>query len=171
MKEIELKFLDIDKEEMAARLIALGAKKEFDSVAESIIFKGEGFDPGDQSKKYLRLRKVNSKCFLTYKGPREDHHMKIREEIEAEVGDFEEVRKILAKIGFKERSCYDKKRAHFSLGKVHFEIDEYEGIPPFLEIETDSVEMMEKICRDLGLDMKKGTNQVITEAYPGIFKN
>jgi len=73
-------------------------------------------------------------------------------------------------MGFIEEESNIKKRTHYELGNICFEIDEFEGLPPYLEIETHSEKDMEDICKKLNLDINKGDNRVIIEIYPEKFQ-
>ena len=48
----------------------------------------------------------------------------------------------------------NKKRISYVLGDIRFEIDTYEGIPTFLEIEAPSEEILEEMVLKLGFSMK-----------------
>jgi predicted adenylyl cyclase CyaB len=167
-KEVELKFMDIDKDEMIKKILALGAIKKYETTLENVGFDGPGFSRNSSQENYLRIRKINDDAFLTFKGPAENSHLKIREEHEVKVSDYEETVKIFEAMGLT-AFRFTKNRTHFELDDIHFEIDEWGFIDPFLEIEAPE-EQMEGVCQRLGLDIKEGRNQIITEIYPEKFK-
>ena len=169
MDEIELKFLDINVEEIKKKLERLGAELKYDATIESNTFLKDGFSRRDSSKNYLRLRKINGKSELTFKGPAKVSSMAIRDELEIEVSDFDSCIKILDKLGFKKGELLKKHRAHYELGNIHFELDTLDNIPTFLEIETRTKEEMENICLKLGLDIKSGKKGMIIEILPDKF--
>ena len=86
----------------------------------------------------LRLRKVNGKVELTYKGEKIDAVTKTREELIAEVGDFESVRKILMMLGFSQVREVVKEREIYSLGEYLVMIDSIEGLGKYVEVEKKS---------------------------------
>lgn len=165
-KEVELKFIEIDKEKIIDRLLSLGAKQEYDDIFEIVTFHGGNFHPSDSTKEYIRVRKENGKIVLAYKGPREGKTFKTREEIEVNVDDFSKTIEIISKLGFEPGKLRTKRRIHFTYKDACFEIDEIEDVPPFLEIETKSEERMEEICEEFGFDISEGHPGSIVEVYP-----
>ena len=168
-EEIELKFIDIDKENIIRKIKALGAKQEYSTSLESVSFISDGFSSSDSTKKYLRLRKIGEKVFLTYKSPAKDSNLSIRDEYEIEVYDFDTMVQLFQGLGLRPTPLFKKHRDHFSLGEVHLEIDEVEGIPPYLEIEAPTGPILKETAERLGLDINKGKNKTIVEIYPDRF--
>lgn len=168
--EIELKFLDIDKDAMIKKIEALGAEKKYDEVLEGYKIIGGDCTLNDSTKDELRVRKIGDKIFLTFKGPRQDSNMTIREELEVEVSDMETTKKIMERLGFATVKLATKRRIHYELGETHFEIELFDFIPPYLEIETHTTEAMEKACKQLTLDIREGKIGMISEIYPDLFK-
>lgn len=153
MREIEIKILEIDREEIEKKLISLGAKMVFDDEIHAIYY-----DSADnsirKSRGALRLRKEGGRSVLTFKNYVENIDAKVREEKELEVSDFNTMRSILESIGFsawlemkKHRTTYEHEGIHFELDKYH---DEYEYIPEFLEIEGTDIETIHKYVELLG---------------------
>ncbi len=135
MKEIEIKILDISKEEMIKKLSHLGAQNHGQHF---IIEKAFDFpsNSGMKINGLLRLRKVDEKVELCYKQKiNGNENFKIEEEIETTVNDFDITQKILLSIGLKEKRHREKKRTSFTLNNTKIEIDEYPKIPPYMEIE------------------------------------
>lgn len=152
MKEIEVKILEVDVEKVIERLKEIGAEKTLDTVQEVIIYDNA---EGTLSKgQLLRLRKNGEVTELTYKKRMGSGEWKVSDEREVHVSDFETARKILAGIGLKEIMRYTKKRITYHLDSVNFEIDTFPGIPTFLEIETESEELLEEYVQRLGFTMK-----------------
>lgn len=169
MHEIELKFLDIDVNEIKAKLETLGAKLLYDAQTESYSFLAEGFHSSDSNMKFLRIRKVNDNVKITYKDPTKESDMTIREEIEIKVDNYEEAIKLIEKLGFEKGKIFKKHRVHYEYGNIHFELDTIENIPTYLEIETQNEEDMTDICIKLDLDISKGMKGTIVEILPEIF--
>jgi predicted adenylyl cyclase CyaB len=173
--EIELKFLEINKDLMITKLKKIGAKLKYNTVLEGVTFQAKGFSRKNSSMKYLRLRKNQNTVFLTYKGPAKDKHFHIRDEIEIQVNDFNNAIELISKLGFNPGKIFSKNRIHYeisnfkNLGKVSFEIDEYPHVHVFLEIEVSSIKQMPILCKQLGLRMESGKKEMITEIYPELF--
>lgn len=169
MQEIELKFLDIDVEDITARLEEIGAMKMYDSTVHSMLFHAEGFSGWDSTKKFLRVRKADEKVLITYKAPEEHSSMTSRHEVECEVGDYDDAIALLAMLGFYPGEEYNKRRVHYELGSVSFELDTVGSVPTYLEVETTTEEEMEKICKALCLDISMGKKGTIVEIFPELF--
>lgn len=108
---------------------------------------------GDLARSFqvLRLRK-DQKSLLTFKGPAmEKAGVKIRQEIEFEVGDFEAARSLLESLGYQVRMMYEKFRAVYDLGPVHLTLDEL-PYGNFAEIEGPDPESIQAVNQQLGLD-------------------
>lgn len=168
MKEIEVKVLDVKPEEVRAKLKQFGAKKVFEGEVQAIYFDY----PEEKLTKagnLLRLRKVGDKVELCYKGSKEKSKLKIMEEIETNTASFDETSKILEKIGLKRLSEAKKHRESYIIGKVKFEIDTYEKIPAFLEIEAPTEQEIIEYIKKLGYTMEQTTNlsgyQLLGEKY------
>jgi adenylate cyclase class 2 len=116
-----------------------------------------------------RLRRYGSKQILTFKGPKKsDPHLKIREEIETEVGDFGDSRRLLEHLGLIVGFEYSKYRQKLEKwdGSLKTEccIDET-PVGCFLEIEG-SRENIEDLARRLGIER----SQFITANYIDLYR-
>lgn len=86
-KEIECRFLEIDKNDLVKKLLALGANDLGEKMLEeTIIYDKEA--TWKASNKFIRLRKVGDKIKLSYKEHRE-HSVDGAYEIGFGVDDFE----------------------------------------------------------------------------------
>lgn len=169
MNEIELKFLDIDVDEIKFKIESLGAILKYDIEIESFSFLADDFHGSDSNKKYLRVRKIGSDVVLTYKDPATDSKMTSRNEIEIKVDDYEKAILLIEKLGFTKGEVFRKHRIHYEFDTVHFELDTLENIPTYLEIETQTEDEMKSICEKLGLDMTMGKKGTIVEILPEKF--
>ncbi|MCA9496254.1 MAG: class IV adenylate cyclase [Nanoarchaeota archaeon] len=171
MDEIELKFLNINVEEIKTKIENLGAVLKYNSQTESYPFLAKGFHSSDSNMKYLRIRKINEDIQITYKDPAKKSDMTIREEIEIKVDNYENAILLLEKLGFEKGKVFRKHRMHYDLGDIHFELDTLENIPTYLEIETKTELEMKNICSKLGLDISNGKKGTIVEILPEMFNN
>ncbi|MFH1053087.1 MAG: CYTH domain-containing protein [Candidatus Woesearchaeota archaeon] len=164
MKEIEVKIIEIDKDEIIKKLLDLGAEKVFEGniYAVHYDFKDNSLKIG---KSFVRLRKRGDKSFLAYKKKISKDKAKVMEEIETEVSDFDDTHNILLSIGLIPYLDYNKKRTSYKFKKILFEIDEYEDIPPLLEIEAPSVEIIDEMVKKLRLDKEKVKNWTGRDLY------
>ena len=68
-----------------------------------------------QAQRVLRLRFMDGKCLLTFKGaPARSRHYKVRTELEAEVEDGRGLKEILESAGLREVFRYDKYRTEYA---------------------------------------------------------
>lgn len=169
MDEIELKFLNINVEEIKNKLNKLGAQIKYDALTQSYPFLKNGFSASNSSQKYLRIRKVNDDVTITYKDPAKESDMTSREEIEIKVNDYNKAILLLEKLGFQKGEIFRKHRIHYELENIHFELDTLDNIPTYLEIETQTEDDMKSICLKLDLDINKGKKGTIVEILPHLF--
>jgi len=104
----------------------------------------------------LRLRNVNGRTELTYKGPKVSAITKSREEITVEVSDLDKADLLLRKLGFVPVAKIEKERYNFFDGKFVISIDSVVGLGDFIEIEGINVsedellEYVEKLKKTYG---------------------
>lgn len=150
MKEIEIKILEINKIDLIKKLNLLNAQKIFEGEMISIFFSKKDF------KNTLRLRSMNNKHFLTLKKDISKKMIKIRDEFEVEIKNFNNMKKIIENLGFYENLKVIKKRTSFIYNKTRIEIDEYKNdlnyIPTFIEIEGKNKKDIINTVKKLGYD-------------------
>ncbi|MGP8319403.1 MAG: class IV adenylate cyclase [Methanosarcinaceae archaeon] len=83
----------------------------------------------------LRIRIVDERAVLTYKGKKLDRVSKTREEFETEV-DAGNMRNILLFLGFVESGVVKKTRAVFKFENLTICLDSVDGLGEFIEVET-----------------------------------
>lgn len=166
MKEIEVKILEIDREAVEKRLIALGARKTFDDKMHAIYYDIQD-NSLNKTGKALRLRKEGEKTILTLKLHVENAAAKERSEHEVEVCGFEEMRTILRGLGYTPWLEMRKQRTRYELGGIHVELDRYSGrhghIPEFLEIEGRDIETIYRCAEALGFSRQDCRPWDVTE--------
>jgi adenylate cyclase class 2 len=153
MTEIEVKILEINRESVEKKLLALGGRKTFDDDIHAIYY-----DLQDNSLKKagktLRLRKEGEKTILTLKLYVENALAKERAEYEIEVCRFDDMRTILEGLGYTPWLEMRKHRTSYKLDSTHVELDHYYGphdyIPEFLEIEGRDIETIYRCAETLG---------------------
>lgn len=78
----------------------------------------------------------NTRCELTFKGPREKHDFaKIRKELTVEVADAATMLDILKMLGFKVLAVISKKRKIYQDRVYRIYLDEVDGLGKFIEVE------------------------------------
>lgn len=151
--EIEAKFLEIDKEDIKKKLKSLGAIDLGEDLVEEAILYDRDLKWRDESKEFIRLRKINGKVFVTYK-KRLSNELGGTEEVEFETSDFEKTAIVFEKAGFPIYRRQEKRRHTFKLNNVTFDIDTWPKIPTYIEIEGGSGDEIKKAAEGLGFDWK-----------------
>ena len=150
MKEIEVKILEIDEEKVIKRLEELGAEKTFDGEISDLMFDFPG-NTLRKNKCSCRLRSKNKKEFLlTFKNKLSKEAVKITEETEVVVENYENMKKILLSLGLSVFREHSNQRKTYVLDETKFEIDQKQGIPVFLEIESKDTTSLKKSIELLG---------------------
>lgn len=169
MEEIEVKFLNIDRERLEEKLRSIGAMKQGD-----YFYKRRVFDYPDlrlnAKGAWLRLRDEGNRVTLSYKqrlgiaahdGSASDQSM---EEVEVEVSDFANTTLLLLRLGFIEKFYQENKRTRWVHDGVEFDIDTWPKLQPYLEIEAPTWKKIDEAIRllELNPDDKKifSTHQV-----------
>jgi adenylate cyclase class 2 len=158
MDEIEVKILEIDVPSVEEKLKLLGAEKKFDGPVETIFF-----DNGTlkDQKKIVRLRKMGLRSFFTYKQKISQDEVKIYDEEEVEISDFDVMKNALEKLGYRVKKHILKNRISYHLNGTKFEIDQFTGaysfFPPFIEIEAESQEKIYELAEKLGFSKEQCT--------------
>jgi adenylate cyclase class 2 len=169
MDEIEVKILEVDQVGIEETLVTLGATKSFEGDIQALQF---DFPDRrlDQVDSFLRLRNKGDEVELAFKRLiLDDDTVKRYEETEVKVSDKAVMADILGKMGMVNTAVgVPKRRVSYAADGVHFELDTYEGIPTFLEIETSDKALLEEWVARLGYrmeDTKAWSGRQVCEYY------
>lgn len=129
--EIEVKFR-VQFERVKEKIEKLGAEFAGEEVQEDLYF---SLPP----RHLLRIRRIVNlgQNILGYKYIQDERNEEF-DEIEVEVNDFENMREILKRLGFREDVWVKKHRLVYKLGDVTFELNRVEELGDFLDIEVIS---------------------------------
>jgi adenylate cyclase class 2 len=167
-QEIEVRFLEIDKEALIKKLISLGAKDLGEIMLDETIIYDEELKWLDE-RKFIRLRKFGEKIKLAYK-----HHttQTVGGAIEIEFGidDMKKAEALFEKIGFLPYRHQQKKRHTFQLGEVTFDIDTWPRVPTYVELEGPSEHALHDAADAVGLDWKSVVTQDARAVIENIYK-
>jgi predicted adenylyl cyclase CyaB len=152
MKEVEVKIKNINKDEIIKKIEELGAKRIF--TGKVIDFR---FDTPDRDLsrvgKALRIRQKGRYIFLNLKGKkRSQDNITGREEIGVKISNFWTMKRMLHELGYIKIFELAKYRTEYRLDDITFDIDEYLGLEPILEIESHSYERVQEFIDKLGID-------------------
>lgn len=155
MQEIEVKILEIDIPKTAQQIEQLGGAKVFEGRITAHYLDTPNDDLWKEGT-VLRIRRRGDITELTLKKKvKKRKDIKVRDEYEVKVGDFEATKALFAELGYIEKAFKeDKHRITYALGDSHIELETVENIPPYLEIEAPSVERLEEVVSLLGFTME-----------------
>ena len=165
--------MEVDKEAVEAKLIAMGAQLEFEAEFDAILYDDE-MGTIQAEKDLLRLRKEGNENILTFKKFVSDTPVKVRKEFETSVGDFQKMRAILEQMGYLEGRRLRKIRKQYAVegAKILFDryLDDYDFIPEFLEIEASGESRLIELAEALGFHREDclnwNTNDLILHYGP-----
>jgi adenylate cyclase class IV len=145
-EERELKFaLSEPLDAVRGRVAAEGARLERPAAREC----NWVFDRRDElfgSSRLLRLRTHGAGCRLTFKGPpRFEGGVKIRDEIEVEIGHAERMRDLLVRLGYRVVRRYEKVREEWRMGSTVVALD-HTPIGDFVEFEGPEAALAAARC-------------------------
>jgi adenylate cyclase, class 2 len=151
-EEIEVKFLDIDVDDIVRKLESFGATKEFDRMYSRIVYDYPDMRL-DKDNAWVRLRDEGDKVTLTFKqrtdvkgNAGDDGGMK---ELEVVVDDYWKTGEILNAIGLIEKGSQQNRRVRYKWGDVTVDIDYWPLLKPYIEIESDHMEKVKKAAAKL----------------------
>lgn len=154
MLEIEVKIEIKDIDSIAQKIIAQGARLVQPKYLEDNTlydFRSQLLYKKNQA---LRLRKINKKTFLAFKGPpQKSRKFKVREEYETEVKKAKQIKKILKAIGLIPAFNYQKQRIIYKKNNLKICLDETQ-VGNFLELEGERNDIV-KFARSLGFSKKE----------------
>lgn len=162
--EYEVRVLEINKEELVAKLESLNAtfKGEYSQkrYVYNTIPKADG--------RWLRLRTNGKETTLTYKSVEKDS-IDGTKELEVIVSDFEKTNELLEKIGVKSKGYQENKRTQYILDGVEIDIDSWPLIPTYVEIEGKDEESVNLMIKKLGLENNKVTTLDVQSVYEKVY--
>ncbi len=168
--EIETKVLDIDADDLKCKLEKSGAKKtqETKLIVDWYRLKGikEGEDPW-----YLRIRSNSEgKREVTWKSISNTIGLvRKHQEINYLTTEPEKINDLFLGIGLEKYAHQEKIRISYDLKDWHFDLDQYPGMPAYLEIEGHSEEHIKEAMKLFGLENNrtwtKGERILIHETY------
>lgn len=147
--EIEVKFIDVDIDEMRQCLERVGAvcEQPMRLMRRALV---ETPDM-EQRNAFLRIRDEGHRTTMTFK-MFERNALTGAKETETEVGSFEDTLAILKECGLDYRTFQESKRETWRLGEVEVVIDEWTWLAPYIEIEGETEEAVRKAAQQLGFE-------------------
>lgn len=149
--EIEVRFLEINKESLIQKLTELGATDLGEKLLDERIIYDNELTWRDSVQKILRLRSVDGVTELAYK-ERKQLTADGMEEIEFGVSDIDAAEALLSRLGYSTFRYQQKKRHTFKLNEVIVDIDTWPKIPTYVELEGHSEDSLKWAAEQLGFD-------------------
>ncbi len=166
-KEIEAKFINIDKRKIIDKLLKLGAVNIFEerNYRRSIFMFSTG-----ESNKWVRVRDEVDKVTLAYKHVGEQSLSGV-EEVELIIDDYNKGVAFLKSIQLVEKTYQESRRIRFAIQSegVEFDIDTWPGLEPLLEIEAKNEENVRKYAKLLGFNWEYAMFGSVDFVYEKIF--
>lgn len=172
VKELEVKILNIDLDEMEKRIISMGGRLIAKEVQVNTLIDSSERPIKESINAYLRLREtkdlINDKTnfTLTLKKIISTNGLRENIELNSDVDNKESVIQIFKELGYdlidegyKERKSYELHNARFD-----FDIWDQKTYPyPYMEIEVDSQESLDEIIKLLQIPAESISTKSIME--------
>jgi adenylate cyclase class 2 len=151
--EIEVKFIDVDTDDIRRRLEAAGAELEHPMRLMKRALIEEPHHEKENS--FIRIRDEGDKTTLAFKRralPDGLTTIDSTKEIETTVGDFDTTVEIFAEAGWHYITLQESRRETWKLGEAEVVIDEWPWIKPYIEIEAETEVIVREATAKLGFD-------------------
>ena len=114
-----------------------------------------------EDKWYLRVRTYSdSKSEVTWKGKSDIlGASRKHKEINFEIAEPEKMSDLLQEIGLENYAHQEKDRISWILKNWRFDLDQYPGMPVYVEIESESEEEIQEALKLLGMDNHKTSSE------------
>ncbi len=172
MKEIEVKVLSIDLEEMESKLISLGATLiDKELQVNTLIDSKENFIQNNLNS-YLRIRETKSllkediKFTLTMKKNINRDGIRENIEINTDISDKNAMLEILKSLGYYVFQEGFKERTSYTLNNARFDLDRWDTQTypePYMEVEVDDKDELEDIVKLLDIPKENISTKSIVE--------
>jgi len=157
-KEIECRFLEIDKGALIQKLRELEAEDRGEVMLEETIVYNQDLSWSHMGRR-VRIRKSGDKTTLTYKEKVSDD-IDGNIEIEFGVDSAEKAEMFLEKIGLRPSRKQQKLRHTFVLDDVVVDIDTWPRVPTYVELEGNSEEEIKAVVAKIGYDWSDATYEL-----------
>jgi len=161
--EIEVKFVNVDHDEIREKLRAAGAICEKPMrTMRRVAFDSDFMRDGKDS--FARVRDEGDRVTMTYK-QFDDLSLHGAKEIEFEVSDYEKAVEFLIQLGLQANSSQETRRETWVLGEAEIMLDEWPWLNPYIEIEAPTEEIVRSTAQVLGFDFADGVYGDVMAAY------
>ena len=153
-KEIEAKFLDIDKSEIRSKL----QKLNFELLQSERLMKRKSFhfedDMKSGRKRWARVRDEGDKITMTVKEVRVESDINGVYESEIVIDSFEQGISLFKSLGMIETAYQETYREEWIKDDVHIAIDTWPHLNPYIEIEALEESSVRFFSKELGFEFE-----------------
>ena len=148
--EIEVKFLEVDVDDIRQRLTEAGGHLEQPMRLMKRVNMEEPYHTAEHA--FLRIRDEGDKTTLTFKRRSDQAGSDIHgvKEIELEIGDFDTAVELFREAGWPPRTFQESRRETWMLDGAEVVIDEWPWIKPYVEVEAESEAKVREVSEKLG---------------------
>jgi adenylate cyclase class 2 len=161
--ETEVKFLNVNFDELRERLKAAGALCE----QPMRLMRRVVIEPPELAARdaFVRIRDEGDKVTLTYKQFHDYDTISGVEEVEVVVSDFDDTIEIFKQAGLAYKSFQETRRETWKLGDVEVVLDEWPWLDPYIEIEGPNEKEVRRTADLLGFSWQHAVIGATTAAY------
>lgn len=165
--EIEVKFLDVNHDDIRRRLRSIDAKLEYPMrlMRRAILdYPDARLQNTGNAWEWVRVRDESDKITVTFKRIMRANTREVYES-EVQVSSYEDAITLLCAIGLEVKSEQESKREAWTLDGAEVVLDEWPWLPPYIEIEAPKQEIIQSIVDGLDLDMSAARYDNIDAVY------
>ncbi len=155
-KEHEIKILDVNIDDLQARLVDLNAIKVFDDERTITVFDTENLAYINQKDKLIRITEEGTVKVTMHVNQSKPE---IKEGIKFKTSRMKETADFFHELGLDPICKVTSHRISYEIGQIDFDIDKFPLIPPFLEIDIEHLEKegwtVDQLLKALGLEENK----------------
>lgn len=149
--EIEVKFLDVDIDDIRERLKAAGAECE----QPMRLMRRVNIEMPEHraTHSWIRVRDEGDRTTLTFKrraDPKALNAIDNVKEIEVTVSDFDATVELFREAGWDYRTLQESRRETWHLGDAEVVVDEWPWLKPYIEIEAETEQAVRAAANKLG---------------------
>ncbi len=167
--EIEVKFVDVDIDDVRGRLKAVGATLEHPMRLMRRVLIEEAHHKENRS--YIRVRDEGDKVTVTFKQRKGADSLTNAGEIETTVGDFDAMVELFKAAGWDCTTFQESKRETWQYKDVEVVIDEWPWINPYIEIEGPTEESVKAAAKELNFDWSEAMFGSVDVIYQRDYPN
>lgn len=160
--EIEAKFLNVNHDDLRAKLAELGATLDHPvRTMRRVVIHTPAMT---EKNAFVRIRDEGSRTTITYKQFDEDS-IDGAKEYEVEVSDFDTAVGLFTAAGLEHDTFQESRRENWRLDDAEVMLDEWPWLEPYIEIEGSTEESVRTLATKLGFDWSDAVFGGVANAY------